>query len=387
MKKFAKLLLSSCVLLSLSGCTAGDLIASYTSSQSDSSTAQEASDTPKQRVYMDEVKGTLQDFTGATLTMASQEQTYVFDVSEATLECEDGMITGDEISVIYEGQLSNDDTSTVKALKVVDDFHKKNQLEDRKAYGEVQSLTPNTITIKNKKGKTATYPITGTEQYYQNGIHAGVWIYIHFKGKFASNQDGQGSSLNASHLKVLSISDIDPLTLPDPTPTPDPTEESADESGKEQQLHAVVQNISSNILTIQPTGADTSQSSLNIDLSQIPSYFKGGTAPGSYVTITYTGQFQGNSLDGVTVTTVTSDDPDSLGSRELTSTVSGTIIGHTANTVTLQTGDGATITCFTEGAKDISTSNMESGAGICITFDPTKSKNSNIYTSIKIQDA
>lgn len=387
MKKFAKLLLSSCVLLSLSGCTAGDLIASYTSSQSDSNTAQEASDTPKQRVYMDEVKGTLQDFTGATLTMASQEQTYVFDVSEATLECEDGMITGDEISVIYEGQLSNDDTSTVKALKVVDDFHKKNQLEDRKAYGEVQSLTPNTITIKNKKGKTATYPITGTEQYYQNGIHAGVWIYIHFKGKFASNQDGQGSSLNASHLKVLSISDIDPLTLPDPTPTPDPAEESADESGKEQQLHAVVQNISSNILTIQPTGADTSQSSLNIDLSQIPSYFKGGTAPGSYVTINYKGQYQGNSLEGVTIISVTGDDPDSLATRNLSYTVSGTIIGHTANTVTLQTGDGATITCFTEGAKDTSTSSMEAGADIRITFDPTKSKESNIYTSIKIQDA
>ena len=83
----------------------------------------------------------------------------------------------------------------------------------------------------------------------------------------------------------------------------------------------------------------------------------------------------------------TGDDPDSLGSREITSSVSGTIIGHTAITVTLQTGDGATITCFTEGAKDTSTSNMESGAGICITFDPTKSKNSNIYTSIKIQDA
>lgn len=387
MKKFTKLLLSSCVLLSLSGCTAGDLIASYTSSQSDSSTAQEASDTPKQRVYMDEIKGTLQDFTGATLTMASQEQTYVFDVSEATLECEDGMITGDEISVIYEGQLSNDDTSTVKALKVVDDFHKKNQLEERKAYGEVQSLTPNTITIKNKKGETATYPITGTEQYYQNGIHAGVWVYIHFKGKFASNQDGQGSSLNASHLKVLSISDIDPLTLPDPTPTPDPAEESADESGKEQQLHAVVQNISSNILTIQPTGADTSQNSLNVDLSQIPSYFKGGTAPGSYVTINYKGQYQGNSLEGVTIISVTGDDPDSLATRNLSYTVSGTIIGHTANTVTLQTGDGATITCFTEDAKDTSTSNLEAGAGICITFDPTKSKESNIYTSIKIQDA
>lgn len=40
------------------------------------------------------------------------------------------MITGDEISVIYEGQLSNTDTSTVKALKVVDEFHKKNKLKN-----------------------------------------------------------------------------------------------------------------------------------------------------------------------------------------------------------------------------------------------------------------
>nr|WP_295277294.1 hypothetical protein [uncultured Blautia sp.] len=387
MKKFTKLFLSSCVLLSLSGCTAGDLISSYTSSQPDSTAKQETSDTPKQRVYMDEIKGTLLDFTGATLTMTSHEQTYVFDLSKATLECEDGMITGDEISVIYEGQFSNADTSSVKALKVVDDFHKKNQLKVRKAYGEIQSLTPNTITIKNKKGKTATYPITGTEQYYQNGIHTGMWVYIHFKGKFSSSQDGQSSSLNASHLKVLSVSDIDPLTLPEPTPTPELSSDSADESEKEQQLHAVIQNISSNILTVKPSGSDDSQSILNIDLSQIPSYFKGGTAPGSYVTINYKGQYQENSLDGITVTSVTGDDPDSLATRNLTYTVSGLIIGHTANTVTIQTGDGAVITCFTEGARDTSTSSMESGASICITFDPTKSKESNIYTSIKIQDA
>ena len=392
MKKLTQLFIGSCVLLSLSGCTASDLITDYISnSQSATDTSQEAaqesSQTPKQRVYMDEIKGTLQDFTGTTLTVTSQEQTYIFDLSDATLECEDGMITGDEISVIYEGQLSNDDTSTVKALKVVDDFHKKNQLEVRKAYGEVQSLTPNTITIKNKKRKTATYPITGTEQYYQNGIRTGVWVYIYFKGKFASSEDGQGSSLNASHLKVLSISDIDPLTLPEPTPTPDPTQESADGSEKEQQLHAAIQNISTNTLTVLPSGANASEGSLNVDLSQIPVYFKGGTAPGSYVTINYKGQYQGNSLNGITVTSVTGDDPASLSSRNLSYTVSGTIVGHTANTVSLQTGDGAVITCFTEGARDTSTSNMEPGASIRITFDPTKSKESNIYTSIKIQDA
>ena len=147
MKKFTQLLVCSCALLSLSGCVVRDAITDYVDTSQN--TVQETSEAPGQRVYMDEVKGILQDFTGAALTMSSQEQTYIFDLSEATLECEDGMITGDEISVIYEGQLSSEDTSTVKALKVVDDFHKKNQLDVRKAYGEVQGLTPNTITIKD----------------------------------------------------------------------------------------------------------------------------------------------------------------------------------------------------------------------------------------------
>ena len=70
MKKFTKLLLGSLVLFSLSGCTAGDMITSYTSTSDQSETTlQNTSGTPKQRVYMDEIKGTLKDFTGATLTM------------------------------------------------------------------------------------------------------------------------------------------------------------------------------------------------------------------------------------------------------------------------------------------------------------------------------
>ena len=88
----------------------------------------------------------------------------------------------DEISIIYEGQLSGTDTGSVHVLKVVDEFHKKNKLKKRTAHGQVISLTSNTITIKSKKGKTATYPITGTKQYYQNGIKAGDWVYLTFKG-------------------------------------------------------------------------------------------------------------------------------------------------------------------------------------------------------------
>lgn len=381
MKKFSKLFLCSCVAISISGCSAGDILNSYTDTSETTSQA-ETSEAPKQRVYMDEIKGTLQDFTGASLTLIStdESQAYVFDLSEATLECEDGMITGDEISVIYEGQLSATDTSSVKALKVVDDFHKKNKLKIRKIYGEVQNLTSNTITIKNKKGKTSTYPITGTEQYYQNGIHSGVWVYIHFKGQLSSE-----NSQNSSNLKVLSVSDIDPLKSPENTPAPDLSTDSGENAKQEKQLHAVIQNINSNTLTVQPSG---SENTLDIDLTQIPSYFKGGTSPGSYVTITYTGEPQEeNSLKGTAVTSVTGDDPYTARSHNITYTVSGIIIGHTANTITLQTTDGAAITCFTDEAKNTSTSGFSLGASIRITFDPSKSSQSNIYTSVKIEDA
>ena len=129
--------------------------------------------------------------------------------------------------MIYEGQLSDtgSDTSTVKALKVVDEFHKTEELKDRTAHCAIVSLTPNTITIKAKNGKTATYPITGTQQYYQNGIAAGSWVYVHFKGKFGKSGDDASNVLDASHVKVVSISDIDPIQLPDPTPTPEPSDD------------------------------------------------------------------------------------------------------------------------------------------------------------------
>ena len=64
-------------------------------------------------------------FSGSQLILNTDSASYVFNVSNATLECKGGMITGDEISIIYEGQLSGTDTGSVHVLKVVDEFHKK----------------------------------------------------------------------------------------------------------------------------------------------------------------------------------------------------------------------------------------------------------------------
>ena len=71
----------------------------------------------------------------------------------------------------------------------------------------------------------------------------------------------------------------------------------------------------------------------------------------------------------------------------LSFTVTGTIIGSTANTITVQTDYGAIDTFRTENAQNLTAGDMEYGDYVCITFHPSKSKSSNIYTAVKIQYA
>ena len=391
-----KKLLAACVCtvltFSVTGCSPGTVLEQFTStgdtcareiaSSTDTTTTAESKD----RVYMDEISGTLQDFSGSQLILNTDDASYVFNVSNATLECKGGMITGDEISIIYEGQLSNTDTSSVRVLKVVDEFHKKNKLKKRTAHGQVISLTSNTITIKNKKGKTATYPITGTKQYYQNGIKSGDWVYLTFKGEFSDTSDDSSASLNASHLKVLSISDLKDLQIPDPTPTPEPTVTLTPEqiANREKQFLVTIQAVNLNILQVLPAGSDTP---LSIDMSAIPAYFEGGIAPGSHANVTYIGNLEEDTLEGIRIIAVTGENPAGIDDKHISFTATGTIIGSTANTITVQTDDGAVDTFRIENAQDLTESGVEYGDYVCATFHPSKSKSSNIYTAVKIQYA
>lgn len=368
----------SCAVL-LTGCSPGAVLERFTSA-GDPAVQEPVPDST--RVYMDEIHGTLEDFDGNRITLLNDQSTYVFDVSNATLECEGGMITGDEISVIYQGQLNSTDTSTVQALKVVDEYHKKIQLEEKTTYGQVQNLTANSITLKSRTGRVAAYPITGTEQYYQNGIRSGSWVYLHYKGSFGQSESDDPMVLNASHLKVLSVSDIDPLAVPSPTPTPAPKE--GENTVQEKKFQAVIQNIRLN--TLQVT-VENSNTVLNLNLSGIPCYFSGGAAPGSGVTVVYTGDFNGQNLEGITLLGVTGDIPEKLSEREIGFSVTGEITASTANTVTLLTNDGARITCRTDGANNTSTGGLLTGSSVKVTFNPADSRESNIYTCLKIEDA
>lgn len=73
----------------------------------------------------------------------------------------------------------------------------------------------------------------------------------------------------------------------------------------------------------QSTGSE-----LTVSLSSVPVYFKGGMAPGSYVNIIYTGKFNGESTSGMKIRGITGEDPDILSVRNITSTVTGTILAQ-----------------------------------------------------------
>ena len=377
MKNWLLLSICSLFVFSLSGCSFTSVIDNFMPSQNESIQDIDPNST---RVYMDEIQGTLESFTGNKLTLISSSQTYLFDVSQATLESENGMVKGDYISVIYEGQLSGTDTSAVRALKVVDDYHKPDSLKEKTAHGKVKEITSNSITVTSKGGKTATYPITGATQYYQNGIKVGKWVYLHYKGDFETPDPDTPTRLYGYQLKVFSVSDIDPLEVPEPTPTPVPKTKSK----KQKQLRAVIQNVQTNILQVSVENTTTL---LNLDMSKIPCYFSGGLSTGSHVAVTYTGDFDGSSTNGISVLGITGEVPETLSDHGISFTVSGDIIASTSDTITLLTYDNMYVTCNIENASNSSTGGLLSGSSVKVTFNPAKSRNSNIYYALKVEDA
>lgn len=148
-----------------------------------------------------------------------------------------------------------------------------------------------------EKGNTVTFPVTGVKQYYKKGIKAGRWVYVHFRGKFIGSSQIDTKQYDGSFTKVISVSDVDPMKVPEPTPTPSP-----EPKKKKQHLRARIVSVSTNTITFVPQTANTE---LNVPVSSVPVYFKGGIAPGAYVNITYTGNFNGESTSGMKIRGVT----------------------------------------------------------------------------------
>ncbi|MBQ0000007.1 MAG: hypothetical protein KBT01_00500 [Clostridiales bacterium] len=372
MKKLLVTCLCLILALPLSGCAAGDLVDKLTNIHGDENDLSEI----KPRVYMDELKGILLDFSGNIVTMDVNGKIYYFDVSEATLECKNGMISGDEISIIYEGKLPEDstDTSVVRTLKVVNDFHNPMLLEEQVATGTIQDISANMITIVDESNIAATYQLTGVETCFSYGLARGRSVAIHYYGRPGEPIDGSQKTLNATHLKVISISDTDPFKAP----APQKKEKTDHDIG---QFRATIQSLSNDILTVVLSNSTT----LALDVSDAPIYLQGGSAPGTVVTVTYSGVFDGSTSQGIYIHQVYAAVPKK--EKKIASYVAGTIMAKTANTLTFRTKDNAVITCYTENVKNLTTGGLEIGDVIKVIFNPLENKSSNILTCMTFMDA
>ena len=95
-----------------------------------------------------------------------------------------------------------------------------------------------------------------------------------------------------------------------------------------------------NTLQVSPDNSDTV---LKLDMSSVPCHFSGGIAAGAHANITYTGEFNGTTLDGITVLGITGEIPEQANKHSISSAVSGEIIGSTANTITIMSPDGISL--------------------------------------------
>ena len=198
-----------------------DKISDVTASDSTEQEDQEPS--TEERVYIDELTGTLLDFDGTHLTISSNGETYVFDVSQTRLECKYGVVSSDQVSVIYQGQLSGTDISTISPIKITDKYHNETPLEDRTLKGKVKSLTSNALVIVTEKGKYRNLPCHRCQTILQKkASRPASGVYVHFRGKFINETLVDDKQYDGSFTKVISVSDTDPLKVPAATPTPSP---------------------------------------------------------------------------------------------------------------------------------------------------------------------
>ena len=162
---------------------------------------------PKERVYMDQYTGKVQTFDGINLVLQSDGRSVLFDASQASIETSHGLITGDEVSVIYEGRLDSPGSTEVKALKVVDDLHKETKLEEQTITGTLTRLTQNSLLFTDQSGRSILCPVTGASQYYSAGIREGISITVRYLGTIPDVDPGYGLTLEVPQIRVLSVSD------------------------------------------------------------------------------------------------------------------------------------------------------------------------------------
>ncbi len=245
------------------------------------------------------VTGNILESDGATLVIQPDDGSaaLTFNIVAADATGADGLVVGDDVTVYYTGAIDKDDTSGVTVTRLSQDAsqvrsHAAAALADppeptttghtsHAVSGTITYCDGATLTMNTTANLPLSFMISGADATGANGLAEGSQVTVYYTG-----------DLRGTDTSGVTVTKLEQDAPPPPAPAPTDNNPSGDNS-----VYGLITYSDGATLTIQ-TG---SGQSLNFLVAGADATDANGLADGSYVTIYYTGNVNGDDISGVTV--------------------------------------------------------------------------------------
>lgn len=392
-----------------------------------------------------EISGSIRSFTGGYLTIITDEadsRILEFNLSEAQLECENGILAGDEVTVFYDGTIKDNSTRKATVTKVAD-LSGKNKLEQQVMVAAISDVSTNMLTVMNMEGDSYSFVTTGAEFNCRNGLEPGNWVTVTYLGELKIS--------TAKNIKVISVTDTgeeiaaaqesilvtdvsrktstaqrariydsytadgEPLAVlpantelqqtgetdigwirinydggdayiysshlsstPPSKTTSQPTVPEPSPESETSEMQACIDSVDGSMITVK---SKEDENTYVFDGGKGSLEMAYGPLEGSEITITYTGK-AGHTPEESQVLSITDIDPDVVNEETGGFSVTGTVMAFGPNSITVMSNDGAQITCTTEALKEGADKEFSEGDYVTIIIKPVA--NSNVHEALEI---
>lgn len=404
-----------------------------------------AEETPDASTESGEISGNIRSFTGGYLTIITNEEDsriLEFNLSDAQLECENGILAGDAVTVTYDGIIDGNSTRNATITKVSDP-EDKDKLTQQVLTGVISDVSTNMLTVLNTEGDSYNFVTTGASFHCSNGLEPGNWVSLTYLGELKMS--------TAKNVKVLSVTDMgEEITvaqegifisdIPKKVGTLDrariydnykadsevvailPAETQLNQTGEtdvgwvridyegneayifkshltstpppgsasspipvenelapeESLMRACITAVDGNLITVK---SEDDANTYVFDSGKGSLEMAYGPLEGSEINIAYTGKASRNEEDSQVIS-ITDIDPEVVNEETGGFSVTGTVMAFGPNSITIMSNDGAQITCTTEALSENSDHEFSEGDYVTIVIKPSSS--SNVHEALKI---
>lgn len=330
-----------------------------------------------------EISGLVKSYeTDSIIIITDADEVLTFALSDPEIQCENGVEADKNVVLVYTGAIDGTDTSgatvvTIKDGEPIEETSAAFGDDVKHIGGTVEEATADYVTIKDHEGESLRFDTSKAEIHYKNGIKAGNYVTIKYKG------DIEGT--DTSGVTVISIYDFSA------------NEQHEQENNIKKITGTVGDGTSMNTLVLE-----TTKGNMNFNITDAEKYIKNGLVVGNEVTVKYKGEIKGTDTSGVKVISVfdnaaneeakknsgtdnkdsgnkntgadtdTKDsDSDNGGTAEAApQTITGSVAEASMNTTTITTTDG-NITFYTGDAEHYYKNGIQVGNVVTITYTGT----------------